>query len=119
MWRSSIGRRPAEILALLTSIEFDGQRSPHQHDREVPAPPANSRRIYAYDLNKFSRADDVIAALSRLNADRQVRAFSLRATANFDPPQTRSRVRAKMHRRRGQPAGDHEKPRENPLNQIR
>jgi hypothetical protein len=68
---------PAEILALLKSIEFDGNRSPHQHDREVSAPPANSRRIYAYDLNTFSRAEDVIAALSRLNADRQVRAFSL------------------------------------------
>ena len=71
-WRS-----PAEILASLASIDFEGKRSPHQHDLEVPSAPANSRRIYAYDLSKFSRADDVIAALSRLNADRQVRAFSL------------------------------------------
>ncbi len=68
---------PAEILTSLASIDFQGKRSPHQHDREIPSAPANSRRIYAYDLSKFSRADDVIAALSRLNADRQVRAFSL------------------------------------------
>jgi hypothetical protein len=68
---------PAEILALLESIEFEGERSPHQHDLDVPSPPANYRRIYAYDLGKFSRAEDVIAALSRLNADRQVRAFTL------------------------------------------
>lgn len=68
---------PAEILALLESIEFEGKRSPHQHDLDVPPPPANSRRIYAYDLSKFSRAEDVIAALSRLNADRQVRTFTL------------------------------------------
>lgn len=68
---------PAEILALLESIEFEGKRSPHQHDLDVPSPPANSRRIYVFDLSKFSRSEDVIAALSRLNADRQVRAFTL------------------------------------------
>lgn len=70
-------QRPEEILGSLERIGFDGKRCPHLHDLGVPAPPANSRRIYAYDLSKFSSAEEVIDSLSRLNADRQVRAFQL------------------------------------------
>lgn len=68
---------PAESVADLASIGFEGQRSPHEHDPDVPPPAANSRRVYAFDLNQFSGAGDVVAVLSKLKSSRQVRTFSL------------------------------------------
>ncbi len=68
---------PPHTLAALASIGFQGERSPHACDRNVAAPPANLRRIYAFDLNEFSQSSDVIEALSQLKSSRQVRTFSL------------------------------------------
>jgi hypothetical protein len=68
---------PSQIMAALSGVGFEGQRSPHQHDQQVPAPESNQRRIYAIDLTQFSGSADVLTALLRLRADRQVRTFSL------------------------------------------
>ena len=59
---------PPAAVADLTSVGFEGQRSPHSRDSDVPPPEANLRRVYAFDLNQFSGASDVIAALSQLKS---------------------------------------------------
>lgn len=69
--------RPAEIAALLAGLGFSGARAPHANDLSVPPPPPRTRKIYAFDLSDFSTTEDVIQALTRLNEDRQVRAFTL------------------------------------------
>jgi hypothetical protein len=68
---------PAQTIESLRDIGFDGGRAPHQHDSEIPAQPADHRRIYALDLTLFSSAGDVLSALEQLRADRQVRTFTL------------------------------------------
>lgn len=70
-------RTPAELIQVLHGIEIPGARSPHPHDPEVPVPASDERRIYAFDLNQFSAAKDLTAALQELKSQREVRTFSL------------------------------------------
>ena len=39
----------SETMAALAGIDFQGERSPHAHDRDVALPAARIRRIYAFD----------------------------------------------------------------------
>ena len=77
---------PLEIMAALNRIGFGGQRSPHQHDPEAPAMATNLRRVYALNLSKFSHPQEVLEALSRLNASRQIRTFSLGVAPDSSSP---------------------------------
>jgi hypothetical protein len=85
---------PSAIMASLHQIGFGGQRSAHENDPDVESRAANLRRIYALDLAKFSRPEDIFQALTRLNASRQVRTFSLGLSANSDSQQTEPPARA-------------------------
>lgn len=78
---------PSEIVATLHEIGFQGQRSPHEADPQAPLPTSPLRRIYAFDLARFSGPQEVIAALSRLQSNRQVRTFSLGMVPIASPPQ--------------------------------
>ena len=69
--------QPDTMLGTLQSIGFQGSRAPHPHDPKVPVVPRGTRRVYAFDLTKFSAATDLIDAVLKLNADRQIRTIAL------------------------------------------
>ncbi len=73
-------------VGILNRLGFAGSRARHAHDPEATSP-GPSRRIYAYDLNKFDDARRVIAALGELLASRQVRTFSLDGSLAQKPAQ--------------------------------
>ena len=77
---------PAAIVQRLAEIGFEGRRSSHEHDSgaseesssESPVIAGSApRRIYAFDLSRFTKAMDLIDALVRLNDTRQVRTFTI------------------------------------------
>ena len=81
-WRS-----PSELIQVLDSIGFAGSRWPHRHD-SVPdsATPAGSpRKIFAYNLNEFTDAAELCAALAELLANRQVTTYSLASSLLSKP----------------------------------
>jgi hypothetical protein len=68
---------PADIMGSLAAIDFEGQRVPHARDAEAALPSGGGRRIYAFDMNQFATAEEVVDAILALKASRQVRTFSL------------------------------------------
>ena len=68
---------PAEIVASLAAIGFSGARTPHPGDPDPPAVNPPTRRIYAFDLRRYGRAETVCTQLGELLAGRQTRTFSL------------------------------------------
>ena len=85
------------VVSELNDKGFAGRRAPHPHDLEA----ANAissvsgdgpmRRIYAFELSRFSDAKELCEALSALRATREVRTFSLLAASSVAPrvvPQT-------------------------------
>lgn len=72
---------PQAIVAALAELGFHGERAPHADDPS-PAPVTPLvRRIYAFDLNRFDRAEALCDALMKLLASRQVRTFGLGSVA--------------------------------------
>jgi len=79
----------AAIHSALQAVGFLGRRTPHPHDLAAsgddPASgdllgSSSTRRIYTYDLNRFTDAADICQALAELRAGKQVRTFSLGLT---------------------------------------
>ena len=68
---------PAEIVAALATIGFFGARTPHPGDPDPPPVNPPTRRIYAFDLRRYGRAEAVCGHLAELLAGRQTRTFSL------------------------------------------
>lgn len=74
---------PETIVRGLAAVNFLAHRAPHPHDDDVPtpamgtAPALGSRRVYAFDMNRFRVAGELIEALKELNARRQVRTFTI------------------------------------------
>jgi hypothetical protein len=83
---------PSNTVAALHRIGFSGQRSRHAHDPSVPVAPTDLRRIYAFDLTKWSRPRDLMKALSDLKSSCQVRTFTLGATSNSASPSATGRA---------------------------
>ena len=78
-WRS-----PQDLMKTLQSIGFDGVRAVHSADRDgTPLP--NGRKIYAFDLTRFSDPADVCQSLMKLLSDRQVRTFTLGKMSDPQP----------------------------------
>tara|TARA_R110002049_G_scaffold2750_4_gene21881 strand:- start:21913 stop:22689 length:777 start_codon:yes stop_codon:yes gene_type:complete len=73
---------PPAIESSLHSVGFLGRRSPHAHDPDMDVSPqdqGSQRRIYAFDLNRFTEAAQLCEALAALRQTLQVRTFSLGA----------------------------------------
>ena len=82
---------PESMIASLHDKGFAGQRSPHPHDVDAATSMSSSadrpmRRIYAFELNRFSDAKTLCEALMDLRAVREVRTFSLGAPSSTTPP---------------------------------
>lgn len=71
-WKS-----PEDLFSDLSSVEFEGERTRHAHDPTAESPTTGNRRIYLFDLTRFTSASQLIDALSQLQSTRQVRTFSL------------------------------------------
>ena len=83
---------PGETCRDLAEIGFAGSRWPHASDLDAAPPEQKSRRIYAFDLNRFETADAVCSALTALLSSRQVRTFTL-GMPGEQPSRTRSRTK--------------------------
>ena len=70
-------QRPESMLDSLTAVGLNGSRCPHDHDPCELDKIAGGRRIYAFDLDLFRAATELVAALEKLNRDRQTRTFSI------------------------------------------
>lgn len=73
-------------VADLEKLGFEGVRAPHDHDPNQPNLANATRRIYAFDLNKFSSGDSVCQAITSLKNRRQVRTFSLSLASDSPSP---------------------------------
>jgi hypothetical protein len=71
---------PAGIVSALGELGCEGSRTPHSHDPDAPSAEP-TRRIYAFDLNRFPDARSVCDAVAKLKSQRQVRTFTLSAGA--------------------------------------
>jgi len=99
-------RTPDEIVAGLQRNGLTGVRAPHRHDAEAAANQHRGRKIYAFDLRKFSDAAKVAAAVMQLNQNRQVRTFSLSplgSTARDSKKNERGAAQAASQVRRPEP----------------
>lgn len=68
---------PEQTIADLASVGFSGARAAHTND---PHPPQNGsplRRIYTFDLTRFSDAAEVVQALVELRDHRRVKTLSI------------------------------------------
>ncbi len=65
------------IVQSLRDVGFMGNRTPHRDDPDANSPPTGVRRIYAFDLSRFSDAKVLCEALHQLKTNRQVRTFTL------------------------------------------
>lgn len=68
---------PESIVRGLATVNFLAHRAPHPHDDDVPTPALGNRRVFAFDMNRFRSAGELIEALTQLNARRQVRTFAI------------------------------------------
>lgn len=68
---------PQEIVLGLTSVNFLADRARHPHDGDAPQSGQVGRRVFAFDMNRFQNAAELVTALRELNQRRQVRTFSI------------------------------------------
>ena len=81
---------PESIISSLQAKGFIGRRSPHPHDPDAATVSSSAekgltRRIYAFELNRFSDAKSLCDALQDLRSVREVRTFSLVPPATSTP----------------------------------
>ena len=91
-------RAPAQTLASLQAIGFNGRRCPHQLDRPDQSDQAvdhtasndsggiSRRRIFLFDLNTHTDANLIIAELDRLRESLSVRTISISLGDNLSQP---------------------------------
>ncbi len=74
---------PDQLISKLSSIGFDGVRSPHAADPSASVPMANpspdspGRRIYAFDLRNVSDAQQLCESLQGLLANRRIKTITI------------------------------------------
>ncbi|QDT13222.1 hypothetical protein [Planctomycetes bacterium K23_9] len=71
-WRS-----PEQLMETLAKIEFGGDRCRHAEDQEAAPSRPGSRKIYAFDLRRFSDAKLLCTSLQSLLATRQIKTVSI------------------------------------------
>lgn len=84
-------QEPEAIVRGLAAVRFEGQRAPHPHDLDAPPQLSTGRRVFAFDMHRFSDPNALVAALRELNSRRQVRTFSIgigssRSSTGISPP---------------------------------